>query len=216
MTIQDHPSKGRPMTVATNRRMTLKEYLDYDDGTDMQYELEDGVLVEMGTGSTGNTSIGMFLISIFLGMGIPYYRLATKHKIEVRGGYANARYPDLIVHSEASFTAIDGRKEACVELTDLSPMLVIEVVSPGTESTKNYKRDYQWKPRKYADRGIPEMWIVDPERSWVMVGTLAAEAYQFKTFQGEEALTSGRSKIIVSPTFSELNLTAAQVLSAGR
>ena len=52
------------------------------------------------------------------------------------------------------------------------------------------------------------MWIVDPNRSWVMVGTLADDAYQFATFQGEEA--------IVSPTFPELTLTAAQVLSAGR
>ena len=83
---------------------------------------------------------------------VPYYRLATKHKVEVRGGKANARYPDLMVHSEQSFTAIDGRKEACVELTDPSPMLVIEVVSPGAESTPNYKRDYQWKPREYASR----------------------------------------------------------------
>jgi Uma2 family endonuclease len=194
------------MTVATDRRMTLKEFLTYDDGTDTQYELEDGVLVPMGTESTGNTSIGMFLISIFLGMAIPYYRLATKHKIEVRGGYANARYPDLMVHSEESFTAIDGRKEACVELTDPSPMLVIEVVSPGTESTKNYKRDYEWKPREFANRQIPEFWQIDSERGWVKVGTLVSGVYQFETFQNQAA--------IVSPTFPELKLTAMEILSA--
>ena len=202
------------MTVATDdlrsikdqRRMTLKEYLTYDDGTDTQYELEDGVLVPMGTESTGNTSIGMFLISIFLGLGIHYYRLATKHRIEVRGGYANARYPDLMVHSKESFAAIDGRKEACVELTDPPPMLVIEVVSPGAESTKNYKRDYQWKPREYADRGIEEFWQIDPDREWVKVGTLVSGAYQFVTFRGNDA--------IVSPTFPELKLTAAIVLAA--
>ncbi len=196
------------MTVATDRRMTLKEYLNYDDGTDIRYELEDGVLVEMGTESTGNTSIGMFWISIFLGMGIPYYRLATKHTIEVRGGYANVRYPDLMVHSGESFTAIDGRPEACVELSDPVPMLVIEVVSPGAESSKNYKRDYKWKPREYTDRGIPEYWLIDPDRSWVMIGTLTDGIYQFVTFQGEET--------IVSPTFPDLNLTAAQALRAGR
>ena len=119
--------KGGPMTVATDRRMTLKDFLTYDDGTDMRYELEDGVLVEMGTESTGNTSIGMFWISIFLGMGIPYYRLATKHTIEVRGGYANARYPDLMVHSDESFAAINGRPEACVELTDPSPCWLLRL-----------------------------------------------------------------------------------------
>jgi Uma2 family endonuclease len=204
----------KPMTVATDdlrsvkdqRRMTLKEFLTYDDGTDMLCELEDGVLVEMGTESTGNTSIGMFLISIFLGMGIPYYRLATKHKIEVRGGEANARYPDLMVHSEQSFTAIDGRKEACVELTDPSPMLVIEVVSPGAETTPNYKRDYQWKPREYANRGIAEFWQIDTDREWVKVGTLVSGAYQFVTFRDDDT--------IVSPAFPELNLTAAIVLGA--
>jgi Uma2 family endonuclease len=31
----------------TNRRMTLEEYLSYDDGTSTRYELV-GVLVEMG------------------------------------------------------------------------------------------------------------------------------------------------------------------------
>ena len=195
------------MTVATDRkRMTLKEYLTYDDGTDTQYELEDGVLVPMGTESTGNTSIGMFLISIFLGLGIPYYRLATKHRIEVRGGYASSRYPDLMVHSEESFAAIDGRKEACVELTDPPPMLVVEAVSPGAESTINYKRDYQWKPGEYADRGIVEFWQIDTDREWVKVGTLVSGVYQFATFQGDDA--------IVSPIFPKLKLTAAIVLEA--
>ena len=47
--------------------------------------------------------------------------------------------------------------EACVELADPSPMLVIEIVSPGTESKPNDKRDYEYKPREYADRGIPEL-----------------------------------------------------------
>ncbi len=202
------------MTVATDdlrsvkdqRRMTLKEYLTYDDGTDTHYELEDGILVEMGTESTKNTSIGMFLISIFLGMGIPYYCLATKHILEIRGRYASARYPDLVVHSPESFAAIEGRTEACVELTDPSPILVIEVVSPGTESTKNYKRDYQFKPREYAELGIAEFWQIDTQRKWVKVGTLVSGAYQFTTFQGDDAL--------ISPTFPELALTVAQVLEA--
>ena len=129
-----------------------------------------------------------------------------KHRIEVWGGYANARYPDLMVHSEESFTAIDRRKEACVELTDPPPMLVIEVVSPGAESTKNYKRDYQWKPREYADRKILEFWQIDTDREWVKVGTLVSGFYQFVTFCGTD--------VIVSPTFPDLKLTAVTVLGA--
>ncbi|MCX5963904.1 MAG: hypothetical protein NT070_12425 [Cyanobacteria bacterium] len=61
--------------IAVQRRMTLEEYLDYDHGTDCRYELEDGVLVEMGAENPTNNVIASFLFSIFLGMGIPYYRL---------------------------------------------------------------------------------------------------------------------------------------------
>ena len=53
------------MTVATDLRMTLKEYLDYDDGTDTRYELVDGILVEMGAESPLNPAIAMFLVFAF-------------------------------------------------------------------------------------------------------------------------------------------------------
>jgi Uma2 family endonuclease len=46
------------MTVATARRMSLKEYLIYDDGTETRYELVDGVLVAMGAESTINNCSG--------------------------------------------------------------------------------------------------------------------------------------------------------------
>ena len=194
------------MTVATDRRMTLKEFLTYNDGTDRRYELVDGVLVEMGAESRGNVKISLFLIQIFL-QSLTYDQLGIKEKIEVRSSYVTARDPDLIVHSEDSAVAVEGRKEACLFLNEPNPRLVIEVVSPGTESTDNYKRDYVQKSSEYADRGIPEMWLIDSSRAWIKVGTLTDGAYQFVTFTGDAA--------IVSPMFPELNLTTGQVLKAG-
>jgi Uma2 family endonuclease len=194
--------------LETQGRMTLKEFLTYDDGTETRYELVDGVLVEMGYESTINTWIAGFLMFAFRDLGIPHYCLSPKHAIEVRGRYANSRWPDLLVHSEASAAAIDGRSEACLELTDPAPLLVLEVVSPGKESEPNYKRDYEQKPGEYADRGVAEFWRVDPEREWVQIGRLRDGQYEFETFKGEDA--------IVSPTFPGLRLTAAQILAAGR
>jgi Uma2 family endonuclease len=196
------------MTLATDRRMSLKEYLAYDDGTEMLYELVDGVLVEMGNESTLNTRIATMLMFAFAALGIAHYRLSTKDLIEVRGTAASSRYPDLVVHSEDSFAAIEGRSEACIELTDPPPMLVIEVVSPGSESSKNYQRDYERKPIEYADREIPEFWLIDPDRSWVKVLILQGDSYQVDQYMG--------NAVIVSPTFPTLRLTAAQVLTAGR
>ncbi|MEB3295248.1 MAG: hypothetical protein VKJ24_19005 [Synechococcales bacterium] len=54
------------MTIATQKRLTLTEYLTYDDGTDTRYELVDGVLVEMGAESRVNIKIGLFLIKTWL------------------------------------------------------------------------------------------------------------------------------------------------------
>ena len=71
------------MVVATERRMTLEEYLSYDDGTDIRYELMDGVLVEMGSESKLNTQIITFLFVMFLQIGIPHYLSSTKAEIVV-------------------------------------------------------------------------------------------------------------------------------------
>jgi Uma2 family endonuclease len=196
------------MTVATSQRMSLEAFLTYDDGTDTRYELVDGVLVEMTTESRLNLQIALFLIQIFLPLVGPG-RLGIKKMIQVASDDVSARDPDLIIHSEASALAIEGRQEAILKLGDPNPLVVIEVVSPGPESSQNYKRDYERKAGEYADRGIPEYWIVDPDRAWVKVGTLKADrAYTYQTFTGTQPLQS--------IAFPAIALTATQVLTAGR
>ena len=196
------------MTLTTARRMTLEEFLSYDDGTDRRYELVDGVLVEMGAESTTNTIIAGFLFGFFLQIGLPSYRIGFKQKIEVASRYVTARDPDLIVHTEDSFQAIDERKEACLKYGDPNPLIIVEVVSPGDETKDNHQRDYVQKPEEYADRGIGEFWRIDPERKWIQIGVLMAGQYQFTVFKGDDT--------VVSKSFPSLNLTASQVLRAGR
>ena len=193
------------MTVATDRRMTLKEFLTYDDGTDQRYELVDGVLVEMGAESRINIRIAVFLIQYFSSLGLGDDRIGIKEMIEVKSAFvATARDADLIIHSEESSRALDGRSESCLTLDDPNPLLIVEVISPGTESTDNYQRDYVQKPREYSERGIPEFWQIDPSRDRVRVLTLNGGTYQVKEFRGNEA--------IVSVTFPELDLTVARIL----
>lgn len=81
------------------------------------------------------------------------------------------------------------------------PLLVVEVVSPG-ELQRN--RDYIAKRVQYQDCGIPEYWIIDPEAKTVLVLELSQGNYQ------EVGRFSGDSKLL-SPQFSQLNLTAAQI-----
>ena len=126
------------------------------------------------------------------------------------------RDPDLIIHTKDSAAAIEGRREACLFLGEPNPLIVVEAVSPDDETKPNYQPDYEQKPIEYADgrrptgghRGISEMWQIDPSREWVRIGTLNTGEYQFQTFRGEETISS--------PSFPSLNLTANQILSAGR
>ena len=194
---------GRPTTV--QQRMTLAEYLDYDDGTDTRYELEDGVLVDMSGENPLTPCIAVMLLFLFSRLGIAEQLLAIGHQVEVRSTHATCRQPDLIVHTPESYVAILSGVRV-LNLGTPAPLLVVEVASSTLTDGKSRKRDYEHKPREYADRGIVEMWIVDPDRLWVQVGTLKDNAYQFETFTGEQ--------IIKSPSFPALNLTAGQVLTA--
>lgn len=195
------------MTIATRQRLTLEEYLTYNDGTDARYELVDGVLVEMGAENPINNTIAIFLISCFLQMGIPYYQLATGHQIAVSSTKATARQPDLVVHTEASATAIlSGSRLLMPEMP--VPMLVVEVVSSRDTDPKSKARDYQEKRSEYAMRQIPEYWIVDPIAAVVLVLTLEGESYRESGFTGMQR--------VVSQSFPSLDLVAEQVLKAGR
>lgn len=195
------------MTIATPKPMTLEEYLTYDDGTETRYELVDGLLVEMGSESPINNTIALFLAFTLAALGIPAYRFATGHQIQVSSQQATARQPDLIVHTEASINALlSGEKLLRWEMP--LPLLVVEVVSNSTTDRASHDRDYVEKFAEYADRGIPEYWIVDPNQALVTVCTLIDKSYRTAEFRGDMA--------IVSPTFTDLTLTASQILGAGR
>lgn len=201
------------MTVATEawpptvqRRMTLQEYLDYDDDSDICYELVDGVLVEMGAENPINNVIASFLFSVFLGLGIPYYRLIIGHQVGVSEVSATSRQPDFIVHTEDSLAATLA--DRILLPMQPNPMLVVEVVSNSNSDKKSRDRDYVDKRSEYAARGIPEYWIIDPVKAVVLILCLEDDRYVEYVLMGDDQ--------VASPAFPELSLTAVQILSAGR
>ena len=191
------------MTLTLAKPMTLAEYLTYDDGTDTCYELVNGELIAMPTESDLNGRIASFLFSSFLQIGIVYYRVRIGIQIAVSGTRATAIQPDLMVLSEEAATALTGAVHAVITHDMPPPLLVVEVVSPKQES-----RDYRHKRTEYAGRQIPEYWVVDPIAQKVTVFTWVDGLYEEQVYQGEAT--------IVSSVFPALNLTAAQVLSAGQ
>lgn len=187
----------------TPQPMTLEEYRNYDDGTDTRYELVNGELIAMPPESRLNIQIAIFLLTQFLQLGIPESQIAMKTQIAVSGSKATAREPDLMVLSLEAAIALEGAFQSLITHDMPPPLLVVEVVSPKQED-----RDYRYKRTEYAGRQILEYWIVDPLAQKVTILEWVDGMYSEQLFQGEQAIRS--------PSFPDLNLTAAAVLAAKR
>lgn len=189
------------MTTASAplRLYAFEEYLNYDDGTDTRYELEDGILLEMPPASDSHEAIITFLL-LHLYQEIRSKNLNWEVRPSgtgVRTKIKKSRLPDLIVMTPEQRQSIKG-KSAVLEVP---PLLVVEVVS-----TESVKRDYKKKPLEYAAFKIPEYWVVDPIENKVTVLTLADNQYSARVFTG--------TQILVSLTFPGLVLTVEQILAA--
>ena len=196
------------MTIATTKKMTLAEYLTYDNGTDTRYELVDGELARMSLGTGEHGDISEFLNDEFKAeikrLGLDWVAKDMKIGIQSPRGtrWETSRIPDVVVLPLEQWNSLKKR-ESFIPLNEPPPLLVVEVVSPSTVSV-----DYRAKHSEYAVLDIPEYWIVDPIDLKVTVCVLKDGAYSDEVFMGEIT--------IVSPTFTELGLKASEVLNASR
>jgi Uma2 family endonuclease len=187
------------VTVATQKLFTLEEFLNYDDGTDTWYELENGELIAMPAESEINRRIAMFLLAYFLQLGIPSYRLTMKTEIAVSGSRVSVRIPDLLVLSEELAIALEGASRSIVLMDMPPPSLVVEVVSPNQE-----KRDYRYKRSEYAARGIGEYWVIDPIQRQITILEWVEGMYEERVYAGNERITS--------PLLGNLDVSVTQIL----
>ena len=103
--------------------------------------------------------------------------------------------------TEELLAAIGGRR-ATITADMPSPVLAVEVVSPGKA---NRDRDYRYKRSEYAARGIAEYWIVDPELEQVTILSLIDGLYEEAIFKDDT--------VISSAIIEQLSLTAEQIFS---
>ncbi len=209
--LRTHPVSPS-MAVATERRMTLEEFSAYDDGTDTRYELIKGELFPMSPPTWLHLRIARYLEGVF---NREIERLGFDWEAFQEPGQqtdvSSARRPDVAIVPSAF---VDAELEQSAILV-MAAFLVVEVVSESTAAA-----DYREKVLEYQTIGIPEYWIVDPDpfgaakyigspkRPTVSLYQLVDGIYQVNHYRGDE--------VIVSPTFPELRLTAAQILAGKR
>jgi Uma2 family endonuclease len=199
------------MVQAKQRFSTFEEYLSYRDTEqdNIRYELIEGGLIELAPESPQNNFIARRLLFFLAAHDIIPLELLVNHACEIQVPVlqpkdAANRFPDLVILRPEHPDLMGNR----LTITSLMPppRLIVEVVSPGKT---NRDRDYINKRAQYAAIAVPEYWLIDPAAGTVLVLQLQDEAYvEVGVFHGLDR--------ILSPTFPDLELTAAQVLSAGK
>jgi Uma2 family endonuclease len=194
--------------IATTKRITLEDYLIYNDGTENRYELVNGELICMSLATGEHGDISEFLNDEFKTeikrVGLDWVSRDMKIGIQSPRGtrWETARVPDVVVLPLEQWNNLKKR-ESFIPLNEPPPLLVVEVVSPSTVTV-----DYRAKHSEYAVLDIPEYWIVDPIEHKVTICVLKDGSYN------DTVLVD--NLMIVSPTFPELELTAVALLGARR
>lgn len=83
--------------------------------------------------------------------------------------------PDVLYVSTARGDILAGRKQVAG-----APDLVVEVLSPSTES-----RDRVAKAKRYATFGVREMWLVDPVAKTIEILVNSEEGFRREALYGE-------------------------------
>jgi Uma2 family endonuclease len=208
------------MTLAIDRFIEPKP-LTFDEflaryGGDNRFELIDGEVFDLEPTGQHERVAGFINTKVCVqidGAELPWFVLQRPLFRPANEGITAFR-PDIAVIDEVALADELVWPEQSILTRGGSIKFVAEIVS------SNWQNDYARKFEDYAVLGIPEYWIVDhaalggihyigqPKQPTLSICVLEGNVYKIQRLTGDDA--------IVSPTFPGLNLTAAQVLRAGR
>ncbi len=129
---------------------------------------------------------------------------STEIQVHPVGDNRVNRKPDVIVLQPEHLDLMKGLKKNAILFDMPAPVFIAEIVSPGSEGSANYRRDYEWKRQQYEWWQVPEYWIIDRHRQQVVVCTLINETYKEHYYDN--------SKLIQSLVFPTLTLATDKLL----
>ncbi len=92
--------------------------------------------------------------------------------------------PDVVREPDLFVVPPEEISEARGAPLRVRPALVVEVTSPATRSM-----DLREKAAEYQEAGIPECWVIDPERQEVVIQRLEGSAVVVERLQGGRLLS---------------------------
>lgn len=148
-----------PAIAPITTPMTFEEFLDWDDGSDRNFELMDGVPMPLTEPNADHEDVADGLCDWLrlhcVEHQLPYVPKRLKQvrlKTEL-GEPEKSRKPDLVVFAQSEWQRMKGLSRSAAAY--VCPPMVMEIVST------NWQDDYLIKLAEYETLGIPEYWIVD-------------------------------------------------------
>ncbi|BBD52939.1 Uma2 family endonuclease [Planktothrix agardhii] len=204
------------MAIATDRPIQQKA-LSFDEfliryRDDNRYELIDGDIFDLEPTGLHEEVAAFITTKVCVQidqMGWPWFVL-QRGLIRPSNIGMTAFRPDVAVIDRHELTKEPIWNEQSILTLGSSIKFVAEVVS------SNWQNDYARKVEDYATLGIPEYWIADyaglggvrhigkSKQPTLSICTLANGEYEIQQFRGNQ--------IVISTTFPNLKLTAAEIL----
>ena len=202
-------------TLPELKLFTFEEFVEWYPNDGKRYELYDGVIVEMPPPTGDHEDVLGFLTEE---IAVEFKRSKLPYRIPKTGlvkppSAKSAFIPDVMVVNRDNLKNEPLWQKQSTLIYPESVPLVVEVVST------NWQDDYYKKFADYENMHIPEYWITDykalggrkfignPKQPTISIYQLVEGEYQVSQFR--------KSDRIVSPTFSELTLTAQEIFDAG-
>jgi Uma2 family endonuclease len=184
------------MATAETKLMTAEEFFEWvhrPENRDKQFELERGEIVEMPPpGKYHGFVCGNIarILGNFAEQRKKGYPCSNDSGMIVEQGPDTVRGPDVSFYEDDQNADNMERKYAAQP-----PRLVVEVLSPNDQQGKTNRRIKQ-----YLKRGVPLVWLVDPEVRTVTVfqpGTEFNVVDETEELTGAEVLPDFRCKAAV-------------------
>ena len=183
------------------KRMTLEEFLRWDDGTDTRYELIDGFPVAMAPPAEAHRILAVRLVSRI--DAVLAGRRPCNAQIEpgvVRPDRANSYYiPDIAVTCEPN----EPGRQAMVD-----PILIVEILSPSTERT-----DRRLKlPAYQTIESVREIMLIDADSHHAELYRRENDHWGIQLIRGFEAsllLTTVDLRISMAALYEGIAIPAA-------
>jgi len=172
------------LPFTTPRKMTYEEFLAWAD-EDTLAEWVDGEVIMYSPANKRHQDIAGFLESVMRSfVEVRQLGVVLSAPFQMRL-VDSGREPDLL------FVAVDHLERLKETYLDGPADLVVEIASP-----ESVGRDRGDKFYEYAQGGVPEYWLIDPEMEWAEFYQLEEGRYRV-AFSGKE----GRYEALALPGF---------------